>query len=273
MKHRPIIDAHVHVFPDALAPRAIANMERTAGLKLASNGTTASLQGSMRQAGITHAMALPVSTAPHQVASINSLALNMRQAGIIPFGSLHPSSNNYIQEIQRLKAGGIRGVKMHPDHQSFDIDAEALEPLYTALAAAGVMLVVHAGRNINLTAPARCTPLRLARVIKKFGELKIVAAHLGGWQHWDEVERYLVGLPFWMDTSFIWGYCAPRQIRRIIRRHGSQRILFGSDSPWMDQAQALAALRNLELRPAEEQRILWDNAAQLLNLTDAMPRS
>ncbi len=261
-----IIDTHVHIFPDAVAPKAVANMERDSDTRLAADGTLSGLTRSMNAAGITHAVNLPVSMRPDQVAGINRHALGLRAPGIIPFGSLYPRTPDFQDQIRRLTDGGIRGVKLHPDHQSFFIDEEALFPLYEALTESGLILAVHAGNNINLPAPARCTPARLANVVKRFPGLKIIAAHLGGWKHWDDVERHLVGLSLWMDTSFTLGYCPLEQILRIIRRHGADRFLFGTDSPWVNQKTARAKFMRTPLTQSEKQAILWDNAAILLNL-------
>jgi hypothetical protein len=56
------------------------------------------------------------------------------------------------------------------------------------------------------------------------------------------------------------------QILRMVRRHGADRILFGSDAPWQKPAAVLAAFLNLPLREAEQRMILWENAARLLQL-------
>lgn len=262
-----IVDTHVHIFPDTVAAKAVAKMEQHSGIKLATDGTLAGLTRSMATAEIRYAVTLPVSTRPDQVPGINRHALTLRTIpGIIPFGSLHPKIPNFRDEIRRLADGRIRGVKMHPDHQSFFIDEESLFSLYEALAESGLILAIHAGGNINLPDPARCTPERLANVIRKVPGLKIMAAHLGGWKHWKEVERHLVGLPLWMDTSFTLGHCPLEQILRIVRRHGAHRILFGTDSPWVDQAQAVEELMQTPFTPQEKRAILWDNATALLNL-------
>lgn len=261
-----IVDAHVHIFPDSVAPKAVTSMEQHSGITLATDGTLSGLTRSMATAGIHYAVTLPVSMRLDQVAGINRHALALHTPGLIPFGSLYPRMPDFRDEIRRLREGGIRGVKLHPDHQSFFVDDESLFPLYEALAESGLLLAVHAGKNINLPAPARCTPERLAHVVKRVPGLKLMAAHLGGWKHWDGVERYLVGLPLWMDTSFALGYCPREQFLRIIRRHGVKWFLFGTDSPWVDQAQAVNAFRQTPLTPEEKQAILWDNAAALLNL-------
>ena len=47
---------------------------------------------------------------------------------------------------------------------------------------------------------------------------------------------------------------------------GPDRVLFGTDSPWVDQSKALAAFRALRLPPEREELILGANARGLLGL-------
>ena len=56
------------------------------------------------------------------------------------------------------------------------------------------------------------------------------------------------------------------QLTRMIKDHGAHRILFGSDTPWADQEEAVSILRSLPLTPEEQEQILWKNAAALLNI-------
>ena len=52
----------------------------------------------------------------------------------------------------------------------------------------------------------------------------------------------------------------------LVRRFTADRILFGTDSPWSDQKESIAFIRNLPLKEEEKKKILWQNAADLLNL-------
>ena len=260
-----IIDGHVHIFPDSIAPKAIANLERHAPHPLVSDGTLGGLLSSMAKAGISRSIVLPVSTKPDQVPAINRYAVKLNQnPAIIAFGTLHPDFVNFRDEIKRLKDFGVKGVKMHPAYQDFDADEKRLFPLYEALEEAGLILYLHSGGNINFKEKPRGTPARLANIVQAFPQLKLIAAHLGGWNMWDEVERRLVGSSIFLDTSFTIGYIKAEQFLRIVRAHGVEKIIFGSDSPWNDPGEAAQALRALYLSDDEEHSILWKNAACLL---------
>ena len=269
-----IIDAHVHVFPDAVAPKAIARLSAGhCGHRFALDGTLNSLRTSMRTAGITHAVILPVSTRPDQTPSINQFVIGLSEhPDLIPFGTASPLRNEFKDDIARLRDAGIRGIKLHADYQAFDVDEPRMFPLYKAIAGADMVAFFHAGGNLNMPAPPRCTPERLARVMDRVPELKIVAAHLGGWRLWDEVEQHLLGRPLWLDTSFCLDHLAEDRIVRIARAHGIDRILFGTDSPWRDQGVEIDRIGRLPWTEAERERLLFRNAAALFRMEGDPPQ-
>jgi predicted TIM-barrel fold metal-dependent hydrolase len=75
-----------------------------------------------------------------------------------------------------------------------------------------------------------------------------------------------VGSGVWLDTSYTVGHIPDGLLREILLGHRPDRLLFGSDSPWVDQGTALAQIEELGLPPALEARILGANAKQLLRL-------
>ena len=56
----------------------------------------------------------------------------------------------------------------------------------------------------------------------------------------------------------------------IIKAHGADKILFGTDSPWAHQQTELANIRSLPLSRKDIDAILGGNARKLLKL-DANP--
>ncbi|NPV53037.1 MAG: amidohydrolase [Firmicutes bacterium] len=264
-----VIDFHTHCFPDKLARRAIAKLEESAGEKAYLDGTVSGLLRSMDRAGIDLSILQPVATRPGQERSINewAWACTARAPGrILSFGSIHPDSRDWRDEIRRIADYGLKGVKFHPDYQEFYVDEPRVFPVYEALCAEGLVILFHAGIDIGLPEPCHCPPERLRKVIQRLPEGKWVAAHMGGWRCWDEVEAGLVGQPLYFDTSYSYPWLGAARMRSLILAHGVDRILFGTDSPWADQAQAVAEIHDLGLPLEMEKTILGGNAAALLGL-------
>ncbi len=258
-----IIDFHTHCFPDELAPRAMGKLSAAANIPPFSDGTVAGLRRSMQKAGIGISVVLSIATKPEQVTNVNTWAASIQTDQIIPFGSLHPETADWQGEVERIVSLGIRGVKFHPDYQNFFVDDPRMFPIYEGLVEAGLIVLFHAGNDAAYQPPFRCTPPRLARVADAFPSGKFVAAHLGGYKYWDEVEEHLVGRNLYFDTSFSLGHMTAEQWQRICRTHGFDRILFGTDSPWTDQSEQLDQLR-AQVAGEMLRKVTSENAAQLL---------
>lgn len=126
------------------------------------------------------------------------------------------------------------------------------------------MVVIHAGSDIGFSGPVRCTPKKIHNVLGEVSGKNIIAAHLGGFDMWDDVMKYLVGTPIYMDTAFLSLFIDKKMYRDIIKEHGSDKILFGSDNPWENPADTLQALKELKLSDEEYENITFKNAKRLL---------
>ncbi|HID56403.1 TPA: amidohydrolase, partial [Candidatus Poribacteria bacterium] len=175
-----VLDFHVHAFPDELAPRAMEQLSRRSNLIPSYDGTISGLRRSMMEAGISASVIQPVATKPSQVRSINDWVLSLKSDRLIPFGAIHPDLERPWEELKRIKALGIRGVKIHGDYQEAFIDEERYMPIYEAMEDLGMILLLHAGVDIGLPPPVRATPERILRVHESFPRLRTVAAHMGG---------------------------------------------------------------------------------------------
>ena len=94
-----------------------------------------------------------------------------------------------------------------------------------------------------------------------------MTSHLGAWDDWDEVEKYLLGKEVYMDIAFVLDYLVKERACELLNRHPKQYLLFGSDSPWADQKTAIEQFKDLGLSSARQQAILGGNALRLLGLS------
>lgn len=262
-----IIDFHTHYFPDKIAHDAIKSLELKGSIKAFTEGTRASLERSMQSAGIDISLNLPVATSPDQVASINNWSEKNNRVPVLSLGVIHPLSENPAGIISDIKERGLRGVKMHPEYQDFSPDNEVLEPIWKACIRHSIFVIFHAGADMAFKAPFRSDPAKFAKLHHRFPNLKMVLAHFGSWMQWDEVEKEIIGLDIFLETSFTPGFLEGERFARLIRRHGAEKVIFGSDSPWRDQGREVIAIKSLHLSDTEKELIFHKNAERLLNLT------
>ena len=127
-----------------------------------------------------------------------------------------------------------------------------------------MLVVLHTGADIGIPPPVHCTPKRLKNALDYVEGSNIVAAHLGGWRQWDDAYEMLAATPIYMDTAFIADYIDIDLCREIIKKHGTDKILFGSDSPWEVPSHTLEFLQSLNLGAEAEEKIMHKNAEGLL---------
>ena len=270
MKNSKIIDFHTHVFPDKIAERAIASLEERGNIKSFIEGTKDALTSSLKSSGIDAAVILPIATKPTQNDSINKFAklINDSDDNLFSFGSVHPDSEDYEQVIDTIKEYNLPGIKLHPDYQGFFVDDPKYQPLFEYIAKKGLPVTVHAGFDVAYPAEQHCTPERMSNLLERVPGLTLIAAHLGGYRYWDDVEKYLVGRNVYIDTSLAYGECPDEQIKRIIENHHHDKVMFATDSPWRSHKRDLAGIMSLGLTGDLLHAVLCTNACKLLNISE-----
>ena len=224
----PIIDCHCHIYPEKIAARAVEGIGKFYDLPMEYNGTVSQMLEKSREAGITHSVVFSVATTPHQVESINSFiaAEVEKHDNLVGLGAVHPDSPDQRADIDRIVSLGLRGVKLHPDFQGFDINDPLCMKIYGLCLERGLTVLIHMGDlRYEYSRPEKLIP-----VIKEFSGLKVIGAHLGGWSLWKEAADTLAEYPdFYVDCSSSLAFMPPEQAAAIIRDYGAERVLFGTD--------------------------------------------
>ena len=267
-----LIDFHTHIFPDKIADRTLDVLK--AGVlkhehknaKSYYSGTRNGLLSLMKESKVDLSVALPIATKPTQTDSINTFALSATDEQVISFASLHPENENTDKILENIKKSGFKGIKLHPEFQGYFVDSPEIIKILKKAESLELYTVFHAGHDIGLPPPVHSTPLHFKNAMEYVSGNFIIAAHLGGWRMWDDVEKYLVGTPINFDTAFIKDYISPSQAKRIIKVHGSEKILFGSDGPWENPKDTLDFILSLGLEKDEIENITYKNAKKALNL-------
>ena len=265
-----IFDAHCHIYPESIAMKAIEGIDRFYGhLPFRPyDGTTGTLLKLGREAGISHFVVHSVATVPHQVSSINRFIASEvagSDGAFTGLGTLHPDSEHPEQDFSELAALGLKGVKLHPDFQRFEADSGKAMRIYGLCAEAGLPVLVHTGDyRFDYSNPGR-----IANVLRAFPKLKFIGAHFGGWSVWDDAAETLSGFDnIMVDTSSTSYALGREKVRALIRKWGTDRILFGSDYPMWNPQPEIDCLTGMELTEDEYRRIFWDNAARVFGLDE-----
>ena len=264
-----IIDFHTHAFPETLAERVMSKLSyEGGGLVPQTDGTAESLKKEMLSDGVDISVVLSIATNPKQQTNVNNFAAEINdEKSIFAFGSVHPDAENALEELERIKAMGMKGVKFHPEYQNFFADDEKMKPIYKKISSLGLITVFHAGYDYGFHAPYHCMPQNLLNALKWF-DSPVIAAHWGGVSCGVEVIEKLCGEDIWIDLSF--GYDAmPRPIAQsILDKHTPDRLLFASDMPWHRPSWEKRLINTLDISESDKDKIYYKNASKLLGITN-----
>ncbi len=262
-----IIDFHTHCFPEKIASRALENLSYVSGgLKYYTEGTVESLISVSKEQKIDKCVVLSIATNEKQQENVNNFAAEINKKDeIIAFGSIYPKAKNALDELERIKALGLKGIKLHPEYQNFYVDDELMKPIYKKISQLGLIVVFHSGLDLAYQMPFHCMPDNLLNALKWI-DSPVIAAHWGASGCGEEVIEKLCGRDIYFDTSFGYSHMPKGVAKRIIEKHGTEKILFGTDAPWSTANRERRLLNSLELNESDLTNIYSNNAIRLLGL-------
>lgn len=257
-----IIDFHAHIYPDKIALKATENVGHFYGIPMDNVGNVNTLLAVGRRAGVTNYVVHSVATTPEQVPSIHSFIASqcLEHGELTGFGAFHPdlTPSQAQQALDQIRELGLKGVKLHPDFQKFDIDDRKMYPFYEMIAGK-LPILFHTGDDRYDFS----SPTRLARVLSDFPNLTAVAAHFGGYRRWDEAQAVLPKGKVYIDTCSSIAFIGVKRAQELIRHYGADHVLFGTDFPMWDAKDELAYLEEMDLSQEERDLILSQNAKRL----------
>lgn len=262
-----LIDFHTHAFPDPIAARAVAGLSRACGgLQPQTDGTISSLKEEMEKEGVDISVVQSIATNPKQQTNVNNFAIAINDDPmLVAFGSVHPDAPNALEELERIKAAGLKGVKLHPEYQQFYADDERMKPIYQKISQLGLVTLFHAGDDYGFPPPYHGMPEHFQKAIKWF-DSPVVLAHWGGLGQSAGVLSKLCGQDIWFDLSFGFNVLTQASAQAIVDAQGPDRLLFGSDMPWHRPGWELRLLDTLDLSDTDREKICFRNAQMLLGI-------
>ena len=257
-----ILDFHAHCYPADIAARAVSKTFNTP-YRACYDGTIEGLIADNHKSNIDFAVALNIANTPHANRRVNEFAVQVNgKEGIIAFGSVHPLADDYKYYIDFLLDHGIKGLKFHPYYQQYYVDDENAFRAYDYGADRGMILLFHGGYDLMVKGDFN-TPARMKKIVDRYN-YRVVAAHLGGWNAYEEALRLIVGSDCYIDTSFAFRFISDEQRQYVLDYHDSDKILFGTDRPWVNAKEEINLIKAVAGKQSEA--ILYHNGARLLGL-------
>ena len=259
------IDTHTHPFHPKIAQKVLEYLHSHYDIAPIGTGLAEDLVMRLRRAGLQKAVALCAATTVEQVGPANAFALQLAKDwpdDLIPFGALHPHCKDWQEHLSQIKQAGLKGLKFHPEFQSFHLDDPALFPILEEIGE-DLMVMCHVGDRLPPAENPSC-PYKLEALRQRFPKVRFIAAHLGGYLHWEHALKSYIGKPVYIDTSSSLNFLEPEMIREILRLHPREFVLFGSDYPLFDPSDEIKLLEQKAGLSEAEIDVILGNAARAL---------
>jgi predicted TIM-barrel fold metal-dependent hydrolase len=266
-----IVDAHVHLFPTPVFEALWRWFDRHAwNIQYRLNAEQ--VIEFLTTRGIDRLVALHYSHKPGMARVLNQFVVELARAHaqVIPLGTVLPGEPDAEAIIDEALALGVRGFKLHCHVQKMASDDPRLDPIYARAQAAGVPVVIHAGRApasdaYGVDVRALCSAAATRRTLERHPRLKLVIPHLGA----DEISTHLDMMDefpnLFLDTTMVVGgyFGAAPDATRLARR--ADRILYGTDFPNLpyDWDLELSWLKAQPFAEADRRKMLGENALRL----------
>ena len=276
------IDMHVHVprnpnFPDVEVEQSLKNYFKPTDVPKDADDMAAKYKLWDMLAVI---FSVDTQTATGDVPDGNEYVANIVKKypdQFIGFATVDPwMGKSALQELENsVNNLGLKGLKLHPTHQAFQPNDTFFYPLYDACAQLGVPVLFHSGFaacgvgmpggggfKLKYSAPIP----GIDDIAADFPSLTIIMAH-PAWPWIEEQIAVALHKPnVYLDLS---GW-APRFIPQALIRETNTRlkekVLFGSDFPYLPPDKWLREFDALEIREGIREKVLLENAKKVLKL-------
>ena len=227
--------------------------------------TAPNLEREMADAGVHTALLLPIDFPWLSRNAEDYLALAAGTDRLASLGSVHPHARDVAARLDRQKAMGARGIKFHPAVQMVAPDHPKAMALYRLCAERDMLVFYHCG-PVGIEAKAgreRCQLKHYWAAVADNPDVTFVLGHSGALQ----MERGLELAQRYPNVFLELASQGLSNVRRIVAEAPPERILFGSDWPFYPEVVTMAkVLIATDDDPGARRRILWENAARLLDL-------
>jgi predicted TIM-barrel fold metal-dependent hydrolase len=227
--------------------------------------TAGNLSREMGPLGVRHSVLLAIELPWISTNAEKWLEVVNGRKDFIVFGSVHPLEGGVAARLDRQKALGARGVKLHPAVQMMAPDHPKMVDACRLAGERGLPVLFHCGPvGIEPAAGRRRSQVDLyERAVAECPGTTFVLGHSGALQP-------ELGIGLCQKYGNVWLEIASQglpTVRRILDEADPARICLGSDWPFYHQAMALAKVFiATEGRDDLRRAVLYGNAARLLGL-------
>jgi predicted TIM-barrel fold metal-dependent hydrolase len=201
------------------------------------------------------------------------------------FGTVDVRRHDLRDQVRRIADAGMRGIKLHPNAQEFDLLGDVALEIYAAAQDEDLFLTFHSG--VHHYRIKHYNVLGFDEIAYNFRKLRISLEHVGGYSFFNEALAVIVNnIPFPPEpgkrprvfgglTSVFtshynrFWYMPRERLVEAVAQAGAQQLIFGLDFPYNLEENTklgLETLRGLGLPPEDLALILGGNLRRELGI-------
>ena len=218
--------------------------------------------------GIDRAVASPLTPPDLDLRRANAALAKAAAAEdrLLGFGRLDPRLGaRSVTEVRACRGDGLRGMKVDPFEQAFQINSDLVMEAFVACAEAGMPVLVVAGF------PMASSPIQVGDLAARLPSLTVIMLHGGqlamhglGIMDCLNVVRAVPNV--YVETSGIPETGTESLIEHIVLDVSPERVVFGTNAPINDPGMELERIRVAQVPEDGKRRILGPNLARILGL-------
>ncbi len=154
---------------------------------------------------------------------------------------------------------GLSAIKIHPTLWELPVDDARYEPIWAFASERKALILSH-----TWAGERSCRPSLFRTIAQRYPDVAILLGHSGGSRAGNieaiEVARACPNI--YLETCY--SRLTREQFELLVEGAGSDRVVFGTDMPFIDASFTLARVAGADLPVAQRKAILGDTAAHLL---------
>ncbi len=180
---------------------------------------------------------------------------------LVGYARVNPNMIEQAQkELQKcIHDYRFQGIMMHPEWESFMAnDLKLLAPIFKVADQFKLPVTFHTGYYPT------CQPLLFLPLAEEFPHVQITLKHMGYEYIRDAITVARLTKNVFLETA---GNTSPAEIRAGIKQAGAEKVVYGSDLPYLNPEIVIQKIQLLEdVTDAEKELVLGKNMARIHNL-------
>jgi len=167
-----------------------------------------------------------------------------------------------LPELQRgYQELGLCAIKLHPTLHGYGVLQPYCEPIWRFAQERGAVILIHTWEGDE-----RCRPAAFGQLAEAYPEVSFLLGHSGGTvmgrREAVEVVKARANVYLEICSSTL----TSAELEWMVGQVGAQRIIYGTDCPWLDPRFVLGKVAYANLSDEQLRLILGENIARLLRL-------